>query len=284
MMASISAQAVKSLRDRTGAGMMDCKKALHETGGDEEKAIDLLRQWGSAKAAKRSARAMTEGAIVIETARDAVGMAAVTSETDFVARNQEFQDFSRRLGQAVAEASDVPHGSVLAGLEFLERPGSSELAAELSDLKARIGENLEVASVVRFETGRATVGSYLHFGNKIGVLVELGGTGSEKVAGLARDLALHIAAARPVGVTPEEIPQEERERERAVLTEQTRREGKPDHIVEKIVEGRMRKYYEQHALLLQDYVKDPSTKVAALLESCDPQLAVKRFVRFEIGA
>jgi elongation factor Ts len=263
--------------------MMDCKRALEEVGGDEERAIDLLRQWGSAKAAKRSAREMTEGLVVIESGDDAVAMVAVTSETDFVARNEDFQDFVGRLAKA-ALIGGLTHAEVVTGEEFLSRDENAALHAEFSDLKATIGENLEVQRVVRYDSAGANVGSYLHFGSKIGVLVELDGGESDEVAGLARELAMHIAAARPMGVTPEDLPEDERERERAVLTEQTKLEGKPDHIVDKIVEGRMRKYYEQHALVMQPFVKDPNMKVSDLLETRDSDLEVRRFARFEIGA
>ncbi len=281
-MSAITASAVKSLRDRTGAGMMDCKKALLETGGDEEQAIDLLRQWGAAKAAKRAEREMAEGVVAIAPGESGIGMVAVSSETDFVARNQDFLDFASRLAASVGEA-EFPDGEVLTGAALLAAESFEKLAGELAALRATIGENLEVQKAVRFVAPKGgELGSYLHFGGRIGVLVELGGAvgeGSE----LARDLAMHVAATNPMGVSPEDIPREDRERERAVLVEQAKAEGKPDHIAEKIVEGRMRKYFEENTLLKQGFVKDPDTSIEDLVASQGSDVSVRRFVRFAIG-
>lgn len=281
-MSVITAAAVKSLRDRTGAGMMECKKALLETGGDEEQAIDLLRQWGSAKAAKRAEREMTEGVVAISEGASDVGMVAVSSETDFVARNQDFQDFAARLAEAVRQAG-LPDGEVLAEEALLESEGFEALGAELAALRATIGENLQVQRAVRMAAPAGSeLGSYLHFGGRIGVLVELSGAGAN-VSGLARDLAMHVAATNPMGVSPEDIPEADRLRERAVLVEQAKAEGKPEHIAEKIVEGRMRKYFEENTLLKQGFVKDPDTSIEDLVASQGSDVSVRRFVRFAIG-
>ncbi|MFQ5689926.1 MAG: translation elongation factor Ts [Gemmatimonadota bacterium] len=278
---AITAAAVKSLRDRTGAGMMDCKKALQEAGGDEERAIDLLRQRGAAKAAKRAAREAREGAIQIASGDRTVAMVELLSETDFVSRNERFVDFARRAAEQACRA-DLPDGEVVDGEVLLGLPGGEALATELDDLRTSIGENLRLARVVRHVAGAAArLGAYLHFGNRIGVLVELAGANVPE--GLPRDLAMHIAAARPEGVSPEDIPAEARERERAVFLEQARAEGKPPQIMEKIVEGRMRKFYEQSALLWQSFVKDPDRKIRDLLSEAGEDVEVRRFVRFEIG-
>lgn len=282
-MSGITAQAVKSLRDRTGAGMMDCKKALQEAGGDEEKAIDLLRKWGAAKAAKRSERETTEGLVEIVSRGGATAMVAVSSETDFVARNEEFQDFAKRLAEAVLD-SDLPEGEVVGGEDLLARPAFAALATEVADLRAKIGENIQVHRAVRFApTGNAAVGQYLHFDGKRGVLVEVAGAAGEEAEALARDVAMHVAAARPAGISPEDIPAEIRDRERAVLAEQTRAEGKPEPIVEKIVDGRMRKFFEQQTLLLQAFVKDPDLTIGQLLEKRGEGVTVRRFAHFAIG-
>ena len=282
-MAEITAKAVKSLRDRTGAGMMDCKKALLEAGGDEEQAIDLLRQWGAAKAAKRAERETSEGLVRIVNRDGVTGMVAVSSETDFVARNEEFQDFADRLAEAVIEA-DLPDGETLTGEALLGRPEFESFAAEIVDLRSKIGENIQVHRAVRTETGDSgATATYLHFGDKIGVVVELEGATGAGVEELAREVAMHVAAARPAGVRPEDIPAEVRERERAVLTEQTKAEGKPEPIVEKVVDGRMRKYFEQNSLVMQAFVKDPDRTIADLLEAHADGLTVRRFIRFEIG-
>ena len=267
-MAEITAKAVKSLRDRTGAGMMDCKKALLETGGDEEQAIDLLRQWGAAKAAKRAERETSEGLVQIESRDGVTAMVAVSSETDFVARNDEFQDFAGRLAEAVIDA-DLPDGEPLTGEALLSRPGFESFADEIVDLRSKIGENIQVHRAVRVATGeKGAAAAYLHFGGKIGVVVELEGATGAEVEQLAREVAMHVAAARPAG---------------AVLTEQTRAEGKPEPIVEKIVDGRMRKYFEQNSLIMQAFVKDPDRTIADLLEAHAEGLTVRRFARFEIG-
>jgi len=282
-MSGITAQAVKSLRDRTGAGMMDCKKALQEAGGDEEKAIDLLRKWGAAKAAKRAERETSEGLVEIVSRDGATAMVAVSSETDFVARNDEFQDFANRLATAVL-GSDLPDGETFGGEELLARSGFEAFAAEVADLRAKIGENIQVYRAVRFGASKdSAVGQYLHFDGKRGVLVEVTGISGDEGESLARDVAMHVAAARPAGISPEDIPAEVRDRERAVLAEQTRAEGKPEQIVEKIVEGRMRKFYEQQTLLLQAFVKDPDLTIEQLLEKRGEGVTVRRFAHFAIG-
>jgi elongation factor Ts len=281
-MSGITAKAVKSLRDRTGAGMMDCKRALQESGGDEEQAIDILRQWGAAKAAKRAERQMSEGIVAISQGDSGVGMVAVSSETDFVALNKDFQDYASRLAAAV-QAADLADGEILTGSELLERDDFVTLADELSSLRTTIGENLEVQKAVRMAADEAgAIGSYLHFGGRIGVVVQVDGP-ADAVSGLGRDLAMHVAATNPTGVSPDDIPEEDRERERAFLIEQAKSEGKPDHIAEKIVEGRMRKYFEENSLLKQGFVKDPDTTIESLVASHGPDVSVRRFVRFAIG-
>ena len=281
-MATISAKAVKSLRDRTGAGMMDCKKALQEAGGDEEQAIDLLRKWGAAKAAKRSERATSEGLVHVEEQGGRYAMVAVASETDFVARNDEFRDFAERLARHILTEGDLPDGETIEGDALLERDGFAAFSDEIVDLRARIGENVTVEQAVRLEPQDASsVAAYVHFGGKLGVLVELsGGSGHDDAA---REVAMHGAATDPIGVSPDDIPSEERDRERKLLAEQAKEEGKPESIVEKIVEGRMRKFYEQNALLLQPFVKDPDVTIQDLLTGVAEGLTVRRFVRFQIG-
>ncbi|MDT8435931.1 MAG: translation elongation factor Ts [Gemmatimonadota bacterium] len=282
-MSGITAQAVKSLRDRTGAGMMDCKKALSEAGGDEEKAIDLLRQWGSAKAAKRAGRDTTEGSVQIVESGDATAMVAVASETDFVARNADFQEFARRLAEAVA-ASDLDSGRPVDGETLLARPAFAPFANEVADLRSRIGENIQVHRAVRFAAAPdRALGSYLHFDGKRGVVVELEGAEGDDARAVAGQVAMHVAATRPAGVTPEDIPADVRDRERAVLAEQTKAEGKPEAIVERIVEGRMRKFFEQQALLLQPFVREPDVTVGELLGRHGEAVTVRGFARFEIG-
>ncbi|MEE9207573.1 MAG: translation elongation factor Ts [Gemmatimonadota bacterium] len=283
-MTEITVQAVKSLRERTRAGMMECKRALIETGGDEEQAVDLLRQRGVAKAAARSHRSATEGAVVtVQSEAGAVAMVAVSSETDFVARNDTFRDFVTQVAVAVAEA-ELESGRVYTGDDLLARPELAELERNLTDLRVSMGENLQIRSGVRYLPAKeSATGTYVHYGDKIGVVVELAGTEPTDAArGLARDVAMHVAAANPLEVRPEDIPEDERERERAILVEQAKAEGKPEAIAEKIVEGRMRKYFEQSTLTEQAFVKDPDIKVGALVEQRVPGAQIKGFTRFEV--
>ena len=262
--------------------MMDCKKALLEVGGDEERAIDLLRKWGAAKAARRSERTTSEGLVHVEEQDGAYAMVAVSCETDFVARNDEFQEFARRFARQLLAADDLPDGETIEGEALFGRGGFDGFGTEVTDLRARIGENIMVEQAVRLApAGDASAASYVHVGGKIGVLVELaGGSGYQDAA---RDVAMHVAATDPIGVSPDDIPSEERERERTLLAEQAKEEGKPESIVEKIVEGRMRKFYEQNALLLQPFVKDQDVTIQALLSGVAEGLTVRRFVRFQIG-
>jgi elongation factor Ts len=287
-MSKISIEAVKSLRDRTGAGMMDCKRALQESGGDEEAAIDLLRQRGAAKAAKRAEREVQEGVVQIAESPDgdAVAMVEVACETDFVARNDEFVAFARRAAGAVAGAGELADGEVHPGETVAGLEGGA-LEEELNELRAAIGENLQLGRGVRYErSDDSAIGQYVHFGNRIGVLVEIGGADDDPDAAgeVATEVAMHVAAADPLGVSPEDIPEEVRERERSVLQEQARQEDKPPEIVEKIVEGRMRKFYAENALTEQPFVKDPDRTVGELVEERVPGGGVRRFVRFEVGS
>lgn len=283
-MAEITAAAVKSLRDRTGAGMMDCKRALTEAGGDEERAIDLLRQSGAAKAAKRAGREVSEGTVQVVLHDGAAVMVEVLSETDFVARSEAFTAFAESAAAASAGMA-LPNGQVLEGADLFGLAGGEEIERELSELRVQVGENLQLNRVVRLATETSkTLGSYVHFGNRIGVLIELEGVEDEKSASeLARGVAMHIAATNPSGISPDDIPPEVVERERAVLVEQAKAEGKPPEIAERIVEGRMRKFFEENALLWQSYVRDPEMTVKDLLGQAGDRATVTRFVRFEIG-
>ncbi len=252
-MSTITAKLVKSLRDRTGAGMMDCKKALLEVGGDEELAIDLLRTWGAAKAAKRAQRDASEGVVHVESSDAGFAMVTVSSETDFVALNEEFLDFSARLAKQVL-TSDLSDGQVMSGEELLAQESFKAFGDELTDLRSKIGENIGISRVVRYEPAAgSSAAAYVHFGGKIGVLVEL--TGAEGQEDAARDVAMHVAAVNPAAVSADDIPAEDSERERQIHIAQAKEEGKPEAIIEKIVEGRMRKFYQQSVLGQQAFVK-----------------------------
>lgn len=281
-MAEITATAVKSLRDRTGAGMMDCKKALEEAGGDEERAIDLLRQRGAAKAAKRAAREVSEGTIQITTGEGVAAMVEVLSETDFVARSDAFEAFAKSAAETVL-GLELPDGEVVAGEQVFAAEGGERLERDLDELRVKVGENIQLGRAVRFELDDdSTVGSYVHFGNRIGVVVEVTGANGG-ATDAANEVAMHAAATNPAGLSPDDIPDDVIERERAVLVEQAKAEGKPPEIVEKIVEGRMRKFFEEKALLWQAFVKDPDRTVRQLLAESGDDVTVRRFARFEVG-
>ena len=270
---SVTAETVKQLRERTGAGMMECKKALVETGGDLDAAAELMRKQGLAKADKKATRVAAEGVIAIERSADgrAAAMVEVNCETDFVAREQDFRAFSAAVAaQAVA---DRP-----ASLEALlaAKLGTETVEERRRALVAKIGENIGVRRFVRVETPEH-LGAYLH-GSRIGTLVALKGGTAE----LAHDLAMHVAASNPRYLSTREVPQEVIAKEREILSEQARGEGKPPEIVAKMVEGRLRKTLGEVTLLGQPFVKDPDVTVEKLLKGAGAE--VLSFERFEVGA
>ncbi len=274
----ISAADVKALRERTGAGMMDCKKALQETGGDLESAIDLLRSRGAAKAAKRAGRETAEGAVASYVEDGIASLVELNCETDFVARTDDFQAATRDLARHVALHGGGIDGEVGGEAVLSQRfmGGDTSVGDTITAVSAKTGENVVVRRAARFESAGGPLSSYVHMTGKIGVLVELAGAADVDVA---RDVAMHIAAARPLAVTSADIPAEVVERERAVYLEQVRQEGKPEHIQEKIVEGKLRKFYQEQTLMEQAFVRDPDRTVSQMLGGA----TVKRFVRFELG-
>jgi elongation factor Ts len=269
---NISASLVKELRERTGAGMMECKRALVETGGDLETAIEHMRKQGLAKADKKAGRIAAEGLVVITAAADhkRAAVVEVNCETDFVAGGDDFRNFSHAVGELVLQARPAD----LAALLELPLDGAT-VEETRRTLIAKIGENIAVRRFAIVESG-GVVGSYLH-GTRIGVLVALEG-GDED---LARDLAMHVAASRPQYLDEREIPGDFLAKEREILVEQAKGEGKPPEIVAKMVEGRLRKQLAEITLVGQPFVKDPDTTVGKLLGSHGA--TVQRFVRFEVG-
>ncbi|MFP4622780.1 MAG: translation elongation factor Ts [Gemmatimonadota bacterium] len=271
---AISAKEVKELRDRTGAGMMDCKKALQETGGDLEAAIDLLRSKGAAKAAKRAGKETSEGAVASHIAGTVGALVEVNCETDFVARTDDFQGLVQELAEHVAKHAESGAGE---GGALLEQPfmgGDRTVDQVVTGVSAKTGEKIVVNRYARFETD-GTLGEYVHMTGKIGVLVELGGGSGQ----LARDVAMHVAAANPLGVSREDVPEDVVARERGVFEEQVRQEGRPEHIQAKIVEGKLGKFFKESALVEQPFVKDPDRTVGELVGDA----TVRRFVRYELG-
>ena len=269
---SISAALVKELRERTGAGMMECKRALVETGGDIEAAVEHMRKQGLAKADKKAGRIAAEGLVVITNSADhkTAAVVEVNCETDFVAGGDDFRTFARAVGELVLARRPAD----LAALSAAPLGGST-VEETRRGLIAKIGENIGVR---RFEIVEAAgmVGTYVH-GTRIGVLVAIEG-GDES---LARDLAMHVAASRPQYVDESQIPGDFLDKEREILVEQAKGEGKPAEIVAKMVEGRLRKQLAEITLVGQPFVKDPDTKVGKLLAGHGA--TVKSFVRFEVG-
>ncbi|HKS88662.1 MAG TPA: translation elongation factor Ts [Stellaceae bacterium] len=288
-MAEITAGLVKELRDKTGAGMMDCKRALAETGGDIEGAVDWLRTKGLATAAKKAGRVAADGLVGAATRGRAGALVEVNSETDFVARNELFQAFVRTVA-----ALAVTVGGDVEALKKAPYPGTGRtVEGELTELVARIGENLVLRRAARLAVGEGVVASYMHNSlapglGKIGVLVALESTAPEEaLAALGRQLAMHVAAAQPLYLDIAAVPAAALERERAVLREQASGSGKTEAIVERMVEGRLRKFYEETVLLEQIFVIDNETRVGKAVEAAakaaGAPIAVKGFVRFTLG-
>ncbi len=270
---TITAETVKTLRERTGAGMMECKRALVETGGDLDAAAEIMRKSGLAKADKKAARIAAEGALVIAVGADgrSATLVEVNCETDFVARQAEFQSFAQQVADAALRAM-VTRPEAVAELRL---PSGATVEQTRRELIARIGENISVRRVGNL-TAATRVGGYVH-GIRIATLVGVQG-GDET---LARDLAMHVAAANPQYVTPEDVPAHTLAKEREILAAQASAEGKPAAIVDKMVEGRLRKYLAEICLTGQPFVKDPDTSVAKLLAAAGA--TVSGFLRFEVG-
>ncbi|MEL6868686.1 MAG: translation elongation factor Ts [Pseudomonadota bacterium] len=269
---AISASMVKELRERTGVGMMECKKALTETDGDMDAAATLLREKGQAKADKKAGRVAAEGRIVIEAAADSTVIAEINCETDFVANDDNFIGFATQVAKTIGEhkPADVA--------ELMALPVADGMTVEQARtaLIAKIGENIGVRRFRIVENGDGIVSSYTH-NARIGSLVAL--TGGDDTLG--RDLAMHVAASSPLCVDENDVPEQTLESERSILIEQAKGSGKPQEIIEKMVDGRMRKYLAEITLVGQPFVKDPDTTVAKLLKGASA--SVTSFVRFEVG-
>jgi elongation factor Ts len=287
-MAEITAATVKELRERTGAGMMDCKKALAETNGEMEAAIDWLRAKGLSAAAKKAGRTAAEGLVGVTVEGNRGAVVEVNSETDFVAKNELFQDFVRNVANlALANGTDVE------ALGAVAYPEGGTVAEKLTDNIAKIGENQSLRRAAVLEVNQGAVVSYVHNAvtpglGKIGVLVALESTApAETLRALGKQIAMHVAAAHPVALSAEDLPAELIERERAIAMEKAKESGKPDNIVEKMVEGGLAKFRKEHALLTQLFVIDNKTPVAEVVASAAKDagtgIDLKGFVRFQLG-
>ena len=272
----ITAEQVKALRERTGAGMMDCKKVLTETNGDEEKAIELLRERGIAKAAKKSDRIAAEGLVATYLSEDKkVGsVVEVNAETDFVAKNEEFRNFVADVAKQVAEKNPASVEDLLAQPSIAEP--DKTVQDVLTNKIATIGENMSIRRFERYETN-GQLESYIHGDGKIAVLVDMEGGDTT----LAKDICMQIAAARPEFLNKESVPQDRVDHEMEILKAQAMNEGKPEAVAEKIVQGRIGKFYSEICLVEQPFLKDPDQTITKLLESNSAK--VNRFARFEKG-
>ena len=288
-MAEITAALVKELREKTGAGMMDSKRALVENGGDFEAAVDWLRKKGLAAAAKKSSRVAAEGLVAVATTGVEGAAVEVNSETDFVARNERFQAFAARLAELAARGT----GDVEALKTMAYGESQHSVADELTNMVATIGENMTLRRAAKLAVSQGVVATYVHNAlapnvGKIGVLVALeSSAAAERLNELGRQLAMHVAAAKPEALTVAEVDPTALDRERQVLADQARATGKNEEIIGKMVEGRLRKYYEEVVLLEQIYVIDGETKVKVVVENVAKELGtpikVTGFIRFALG-
>jgi elongation factor Ts len=275
-MMAITAAQVKELRERTGSGMMECKKALVDAGGDMDAAIEMLRKTGLAKADKKAGRVAAEGLIAVGISDDgrSATLVEVNCETDFVAKKAEFQEFANAIAQRILAGNPADIESLLAMPLRAAEDTSIDLARK--SLIASIGENINVRRFVRLDATKGALAHYQH-GVRIGVLVELQGGDAE----LARDIAMHIAASKPQCVTEAEVPREVIDKEREIFSAQAETSGKPANIIEKMVDGRIRKFLAEITLVGQPFVKDPDQTVGQLLKSA--AASVTGFARMELG-
>jgi elongation factor Ts len=286
-MANISAAMVKDLREKTGAGMMDCKAALAETGGDIEAAVDWLRKKGLSKAAKKAGRVAAEGLIAVESSGHTAAIVEVNSETDFVARNDQFQAFAREA----AKIALMGDGTVQA-LEAAHFPGSTTTVRDrLQELVATIGENMTLRRVTKLQVKQGVIASYVHNAvaeglGKIGVLVALESAGDvTQLSALGRQIAMHVAAMNPIAVDASGIDPQTVERESAILREKNA--GKPDNVLQKIVDSGLKSFYKEVTLLEQGFVHEPSKSIAQVLKEAEGRaggpIKLAGFVRYALG-
>lgn len=287
-MSEITSDLIKKLREQSGAGMMDCKKALLETKGDYEAAIDWLRKKGLAAAAKKSGRTAAEGLVGVAVKDKKAALIELNSETDFVARNEKFQALARKI----AEAAIVANGN-LEQLKVTKLENGKPVAEQIAEEIGTIGENMNLRRTAVISVGQGVVASYIHSAvvpglGKIGVIVGLESSApKEKLEALGKQIAMHIAAQKPDALTVAEVDPKNVEREKQIFAEQAKASGKPESIIEKMIEGRIRKYYEEVVLLEQAFVIDGKTKVSAVVENAAKEagspIKITGFVRFGLG-
>lgn len=280
----ITSEVIKNLRDKTGAGMMDCKRALEASNGDIDAAVEYLRKKGAAVGAKRADRAAKEGAIATRVSADGTCgvVVEVNCETDFVGRSDDFTAFTGQVVETILRDRPANVEAVTA----LTTPSGKTVAALLNDLLAKVGEKIEVRRFQIVEAAGGAVSSYTHLGSKIGVLVEFAGLGASG-AQVARDVAMQVAAMNPICVSRDEVGKDVIEREMEIYRTQAKNEGKKDQIVERIATGRLEKFYQEVCLLDQTFIKDPGKTIkdviADLSKASGTAVTIRRFVRFHLG-
>ncbi|NJL13651.1 MAG: elongation factor Ts [Microscillaceae bacterium] len=278
-MAEVTASMVKELRELTGAGMMDCKAALEEANGNFEEAVTILRKKGQKVSSKRADKEASEGAVFVQTNQDATEglVLALNCETDFVAKNEEFL----QMGQLVFNTALAQHPASVEALLQAEAEGRP-VQDILNDFMGKVGEKIEISAYEFVQADKVL--TYLHSNNKVGVLVGLVGIGSHEVEQVGKDIAMQIAAMKPVALDESDVPQEIKDREMEIGRELARQEGKPENIIDKVAEGKLKKFYQENTLLHQQFVKDNSKTIAQLLKEISGELKVNGFRRVEIGA
>ncbi|MCH4157072.1 MAG: translation elongation factor Ts [Acidaminococcaceae bacterium] len=273
-MAQITAALVKTLRERTGAGMMDCKKALSACEGDLDKAVDFLREKGLSQAAKKASRVAAEGAVAAYVSEDAKTgvIVEVNCETDFVAKTDDFQALAHTIAEHIAKTNPKD-------VEALKEStlNGKKVADLVTEKVAKIGENISLRRFVRYEVQEGLIAYYIHAGGKIGVLVDLNGGD----AALGKDIAMQVAATNPAYLNRTQVPADVLEHEKEVLSEQAKNEGKPEKIIEKMVMGRIQKYYKENCLVDQEFVKDPDQSITKLLKAHNAE--IRAYARFQLG-
>ncbi len=288
---SITTADIKQLRELTGAGILDCKKALQESNGDVDQAIEFLRKKGLAAASKKASREANEGLVSAQVSADGqVGvLVEVNCETDFVARTADFQTFVDAVVRQVAANASLDNVEALLNAPFIDNQNNT-LSQQLTENIAKLGENMQIRRVARYQLqSGGMLDSYIHIGGRVGVLLEVAGGSADNhsFASLAHDLALHIAAAAPQYITETEIPAEAAEAERNIYRAQLAEDKKPDDIKERIIDGKLKKWQSQVVLMQQEFVKDSNLTIAQLLKQHSKELggeiSVRRFARFELG-
>ena len=287
-MSQISAKTVKELRDKTGVGMMDCKKALDETGGDMQKAMEYLRKKGAALAAKRAGREAREGVVVVKIndAANAGVILELNCETDFVARGDDFTGFAGEIARKALEEG-IDSAENMMGVSLGNAYGNESVGDAIKTMTGKLGEKIELKRLGYVKTEEGLVAGYVHPGSKLGSMVEMNGGGTPESIVFAKDVAMQVAAASPIVVERSSVPAEYIEKEKEIYRQQALSQGKPEQFVDKIVTGRLEKYYQEAVLLEQSFIKDSNAKVQDVLKDFarqhDMQITVNSFIRYQLG-